>query len=204
MFFKKNSKKEIINTEKNLLSEFEKIKHAILPIPRPDYTVIQQEGGENRVLNKLYKENFGDMTLFFQIDRGDFWEVMIKENLPESISVDDVFSIALSNLYARYKCEIILSHHFLGYEVLSEDTNFTASVLYLGNLWINLANRLNDNLIIALPARDTVLIVEESKKDTIDEMREVVKTIYTDSGKFQLSQMLYKFDLEDKTFSVYE
>lgn len=203
MFFKKR-KKSIDSKEENKLEEFEKIKSAILPIMRPDYTKTIQEVGKNKHVHKLNKEYFGDIALFYQIDRGDNWEVMIDDNVPKSVTLDEIDIIALSNLYRRYKYEVILSHYFNGYEILSSDESFTSSALILGDIWISLSNRLKDNLIVSLPNRGTVLFVEESKKKNVKDLKKITIEIYKDSCKFQLSKLLYKFDLESKRFDIYE
>ncbi|MGG5369382.1 DUF1444 family protein [Enterococcus sp. AZ196] len=199
--FNKNQSKKIADHQlKNQLEAFDQIRSAIFPMPRSSDVVTVQFNDEGKEMSKVHKHYIGDITIFYQVDRGTFWEVLLKENLPPTISLEEIDHLAYQNLTNNFRCEIILSSRFLGYEIYSSE-EMTACSLLLPNLWGNLSNRLEDDLVVSFPARDSVLIVEASKKAEVQELKQLTETIYQENEK-PVSRLIYQFSRETHQFSL--
>jgi hypothetical protein len=68
-------------------------------------------------------------------------------------------------------------------------------------MWDWLAEHLNDNLIVGIPAKDLVVMVSESNTDKIANLKIFVHEIFK-NGKRLLTRNIFRFDRETKEWTI--
>ena len=91
---------------------------------------------------------------------------------------------------------------FGGYGILAGGDH-EAGALCLDNLWEFCASQIGENLIVAVPAKDMVLMVGQSKTEALVKMKELSLNILQ-NGERTLTKHLLLYKAKDKTFTIYE
>ena len=86
--------------QKKVDKEFKKVSYKIYPVIKvqtfetDDSNVLKMTGEDEPVFTKL----MGDLLCFYGIDRGSNFELLLKRNLPESVAIEKLDSLATENL----------------------------------------------------------------------------------------------------------
>ncbi|MCS4275123.1 uncharacterized protein YtpQ (UPF0354 family) [Mycetocola sp. BIGb0189] len=171
---------------------FEAARSRIFPLLHPiTYAEpIPVRGGE--LLYRAHRRFTGDLGVFYQVDEGERWDVVLTEYLPEAITLEDLHALATENLRRVFTAQRISSERFGGYE-LRADRELASSALLMTSLWESIADELDDDLLIAVPCRDTVLFIEAGAPDAERALREVTHRLYDEQDRMRNSRQLMRF-----------
>lgn len=117
--------------------------------------------------------------MIFMQDVGSTYAVLSYDNLPQDYTVEQLHEKAFSNLIrdVQYRYEETIESGVFG--VLAGG-DFEAEALCL-NIWNELCEMMNDDLLIAAPTKDMVLFVPASSKKKFRKMSKFAKKIYDDN-----------------------
>lgn len=141
----------------------------------------------------------GNLAVLFAADLGNRFQILTYEQLPEGMTDKDLFSIAIENLLNNIRFGIIKTG-FGGYALIGGG-NHEANALCANALWENISDEIGDDLIVAVPARDTVLIAEKSQSAVIEALKERAAEIFAE-GNQTLSEVLFQYDRRKKEFAT--
>ena len=168
--------------------------------------VIHQQGepGNKGVTYRIdlpKKPFLADLLIFFAVDMGDRFELLQTSHLPEDMTVDELYALAVNNLSEKVEYKLT-STNFGGYGLLAGGDH-EAGALCLDYLWHFCAERIGESLIIAVPAKDMVLMVGQSQTEALAQMKQVSADILQ-TGDRTLTTHLFRYDAEKGEFSVFE
>ncbi len=143
----------------------------------------------------------GDLMIIFVIERGQDKYEIIKDNmLPPDTDIEELYHLACQNLVRDVKF-VISNTMYGGFGILA-DGHHEASSLCFKHIWSLCADKLNDDIIIMVPAKDMVLFVPASNQKQIDDMRAYGLEAYK-RNKDKISEKLYRFTKREKELVVY-
>ena len=144
----------------------------------------------------------GDLMVIFVIERGaDTYEIIKDNMLPPDCDIEALYYKACENL-AR-DVEFVVSHTWYGGFGIVADGHHEASSLCFKHIWSMCADKLEDDLVIMAPAKDTVLFVPASQEDTIEKMVEFGKEAYA-RNQDRISTRLMIFTKDGKELMTYD
>lgn len=193
--------------EARLLEKFEEMKPRIYPYLRPANTppFIRFETAGRNIDIPLPCIPFQAATkIFFVEDTGSSFRILQKTSLPESVTPLQLLQISLANLVKNVKFEMRPTV-FGGYG-LTGNPNHIASYILIKNLWKQIAERLDDNLIIAMPVRETIMFIPEKQKDELlPKLAGVAVTLLRDQKRrfHALTPLLFFYDRKSERLSTY-
>ena len=182
---------------------FENIKDRIYPW-------VKQNLIDHEALNGKYiseKETpmvsfVGDLFIIFVIRRGEDSYEIIKDNmLPPECDIEELYHIACQNLVRDV--EFVISQTMYGGFGILADGHHEASSLCFKHIWSVCAEKLNDDVMIMVPAKDTVLFVPASQEHLVDKMIDFAKQAY-DRNLDKISTELFIFTKEGKELLTYD
>ena len=144
----------------------------------------------------------GDLMVIFVIERGaDTYEIIKDNMLPPDCDIEALYYKACENL-AR-DVEFVVSHTWYGGFGIVADGHHEASSLCFKHIWSMCADKLEDNLVIMAPSKDTVLFVPASQEDTVEKMVEFGKEAYA-RNQDRISTRLMIFTKDGKELMIYD
>ena len=103
----------------------------------------------------------GDLMIIFVIERGeDTYEIVKDHMLPPDMNIEELYHIACENL-ARDVKFVISNTMYGGFGILA-DGYHEASSLCFKHIWSLCVDKLGEDVIIMVPAKDMVLFVPAS------------------------------------------
>ena len=103
----------------------------------------------------------GDLMIIFVIERGeDKFEILKDNMLPPGTNIEELYHIACQNLVNDVKF-VISNTMYGGFGILA-DGHHEASSLCFKHIWSMCVDKLQDDVIIMVPAKDMVLFVPAS------------------------------------------
>jgi hypothetical protein len=147
----------------------------------------------------IKKEWLGDLGILYVADMGDRFQILLKSDLPNEVTKEELHQLSVDNL--NRDIEFRLHETSFGGHGLIAGGNHEAGSICLPNLWDWLVEYFNDNLIVAVPAKDLIMMVPESDKDKIANLKIFVHEIFKDGEKL-LTKNIFKFDKETKIWSI--
>ena len=185
---------------------FEEIKDKIYPwikvVYEPDEEVpnstleIELKDEEQPIMQNW----LGNLAIFYAVDEGDQFSLVLRRDLPTKVSIEKLHEIAISNLDRDVEFTFTETN-FGGHGLVAGGDHETGS-LCLTDIWNWCAENINDNLIVAVPAKDMVMMVPESDNEKIEQLKEMVTDIFQ-SGDRLLTRQLYKFDRQTSSWSLW-
>ena len=148
----------------------------------------------------ITQEWLGNLSIFYVVDEGNSFNVLLKRDLPDSITISELHKIATTNL--ERDVEFKLNQTNFGAAGLIAGGNHEAGALCLPNVWEWCSNQYHDNLIVAVPAKDMVLMVPASDKEKIDSLKNFV-TEFFKNGKRLLTKQLYLYDKSNGKWTIW-
>jgi uncharacterized protein YtpQ (UPF0354 family) len=147
----------------------------------------------------VYRKWLGDLAIFYVVDNGDNFRMLLKGDLPECLTEEELYKIAVSNLERDVKYKLHETN-FGGYGLVSGG-NHEAGAICVPGLWNWLAQHIGENLIIAIPAKDLVMIVPASNVDIISNLKIAVHETFK-NGQRLLTRNLFFFDRESEEWKI--
>lgn len=144
----------------------------------------------------------GDLHVVLVINRGnDTYEIIRDNMLPPNCDIEELYHIACANL-ARDVKFVISQTLYGGFGILA-DGYHEASSLCFQQIWKMCAEKLEDDLLIMVPAKDTVVFLPLRDKEKLSYMKEYAKQAY-ERNRDKISLQIFRFSQTRKELTVYE
>jgi len=142
----------------------------------------------------------GNLAIFYAVDEGDQFSLILKRDMPQNITIEELHDIATTNL--ERDIEFTFRETGFGGHGLIAGGNHETGSLTLTGIWQWCAEQIQDNLIVAVPAKDLVMMVSENDKDKIASLKNFVTEIFKD-GERLLTKQLYHFDKSNSKWRLW-
>ena len=143
----------------------------------------------------------GDLIITYVFDLGDSFRLLQARDLPDDVSRHKLHEIAVSNLGRDIKYELTDTN--VGGFMLIAGGNHEAGAICLPGLWKWIAEHLGDDLIVAIPAKDVVLILRQKDTDKLEAFKELIVKIFLD-GERLLSRVVFTYNRADEQWAFVE
>jgi uncharacterized protein YtpQ (UPF0354 family) len=124
---------------------------------------------------------------------------LAEKDLPVTISEDELHETAIANLN-RDVTYTMQETNFGGYGLIAGGDHEAGSICLPG-VWEWLSAHFNNNLIVAIPAKDLVWIVPENDTEGIDNLKIAVHEMFK-VGDRLLTRHIFRFDKTTTKWSV--
>lgn len=138
----------------------------------------------------VFRKFAGDLLCFYGIDMGTHFSLILKKQLPEDISLEELDELAHKNLVKGYRKKIEMHETDFGGIGLTCGGDFEASLITINGVLDIMVEELGINLILAVPAKDFILFVNGDDQKAIDGLKQMISEIHKD-GENLLSKKLY-------------
>jgi len=186
------------NSAENAI-DFYEIKNDIYPWAKKSFSESFDETAI--VLDMPEKALIADLIVLFVVDRGDIFHVLQQEDIPADITIDDLYALAVKNLQNNITFRLTPAKCSGVYGLLA-DGNHEAGALCLDDLWEDCAKHIGENLLVAVPSKDVVLMVGQSQTDALKEMKKIALEIVKD-GDGTLTEHILLYDIVQKKFTIF-
>jgi len=189
--------------QKKVDKEFNKISAEIYPVIKVqtndenDTNVIKMIGEDEPVFQKLA----GDLLCFYGIDRESHFELILKRNLPESITIEQLDSIAVENLIAEIEGNLKIHQTDFGGFGFTCGGNYEATLFKLDGIWDLITERLGGSIIFNVPSKDLIMFVKSDDPKGINGLRNIIEEVHN-GGERLLSKHLFRYG--DGIIELYE
>lgn len=182
---------------------FDNIKDKIYPWVKERLCDRSALNGKNLSEKEIPVIRFvGDLHIIFAIQRdGDTYEILKDQMLPPDFDILELFHIACENLVRDV--EFVIGNTWYGGFGILADGIHEASALCLKHIWQVCVDKLKDDLVLAVPTRDTVLFVPASDRQAVEKLKEHAEGAY-DMEKDSVSKGLFLFSQSRKELTDYE
>jgi len=180
---------------------FEEMETRIYPWIKKSEQGSLEDASQEIAVGMPIKDFLADLHIFFVADVGDHFKFLQWKDMPEGMTVDALYGIAVKNLADNIEFQLTPTN--LGYYGILAGGDHEAGALCLEFLWEFCANHVGENLIVAVPAKDIVMFVGTSQAEALEEMKRMSAEILA-GGNRVLTGHLFFYDREKKEFSVYE
>ncbi len=143
----------------------------------------------------------GNLSIFYAFDEGDYFSLILNRQLNSTWTLEKLHDIAVSNLERDIEYQYV-DCSFGGHGLIAGGDH-EAGALCLPNIWEWCAEQNNDDLIVAVPAKDMVVMVPSSDKEKLPELKKLVQNLFQD-GERLLTRQLYKYDRNNKTWTLFD
>ena len=143
-----------------------------------------------------------DLKIIFAIKRSEESYEILKDNmLPPEIDAETLYHTACENLVRDV--EFVIGNTWYGGFGIIADGIHEASALCFKHIWQVCVDKLKDDLLIAVPSKETVLFVPASNEEAVKKLKEDAVNGYH-AGTDAISQSLFLFSKDRKELVVYE
>ncbi|MGO5052497.1 hypothetical protein ACTQ6A_08230 [Lachnospiraceae bacterium LCP25S3_G4] len=144
----------------------------------------------------------GDLIVVFVIHRGeDKFEILKDNMLPDECDIEKLYHTACENLVRDV--EFVISNTMYGGFGIIADGHHEASAICFKHIWNMCCEKLNDDLVLMVPAKDTVLFAPANQKEVIEQMVLFGNESF-ERNLDKISKSLLYFSKEREELSVYE
>jgi hypothetical protein len=126
--------------------------------------------------------------------------MLLKRDLPKYLTEEELHQIAISNLEKDIKYKLHETN-FGGYGLIA-DGNHEAEAICLQGIWDWLSGYFDNNLIVAVPAKDLIMIVPANDTDKISTLKIAVYETFKNNQRL-LTKNLFHFDKESKEWKLW-
>lgn len=182
---------------------YERIQDKIYPWIKEELIDLHVLNGKHISENDTPVVSFiGGLKIIFVIKRGeDVYEVLKENMLPPECDIEALYQKACENLVRDVEF-VIANTWYGGFGILADGHN-EASSLCFKHIWQVCADKLQDDMLIMVPAKDTVLFAPVSDEDAVEKMKEHARGAYEQSAE-RISMKQFLFSKEGKELTVYE
>jgi len=183
---------------------FEKYRDKIYPwVKTFSKDITSQPGEEALELSHqdfpVYKEWLGDVAIFYVVDLEENYQMILNRDMPKGMTNEQLHELSLVNLERDIEYRLH-DADFGGYCLIARG-NHEANSVCLPERWKWLTGHLNDNLIVAIPAKDLILIAHENDADKIANLKISVHEIFK-NGERLLTRNIFRVDKESIEWSI--
>ena len=152
--------------------------------------------GEDELISKTW---LGDLIIFYVFDLGDRFQLIHKRDLPNNLTDEQLHQLAVDNLDRDVEFEL-LDTNFGAYGLIAGG-NHEAGAICLPDKWDWLIQHFNDSLIVAMPAKDLVLMVPETDTNATNNLKIFVHQTFQGAGKL-LTRNIFRLDKDSKEWTI--
>lgn len=182
---------------------FEHIKERIYPWITQSLTEPRALNGKNISVKDTPLIAFaGELMVVFVIKRGEEAYEILKDNmLPPDCDIEALYQIACENLVRDV--EFVIGNTMYGAFAILADGYHEASSLCFRHIWDVCVTKLEDDLLIMVPSKDTVLFVPASQDEVLEKMKQHAERAYA-AAQSKVSMGLYLFTKDGKELLAYD
>ena len=122
--------------------------------PNPSGTPIDITGGDKLIHEPITK----GLAIFYAIDQGNVFQLIQLKQLSTRITLKQLRDAALKNLTEATLDSIELRGDPANFLMLTNGGNYEATMILLDKIWMELEHLFDDQVCIAIPARDLLFI----------------------------------------------
>lgn len=111
----------------------------------------------------------GDLVIFYVVDDGYDFGMLFKRDLPKHLTEEELHQIAVNNLERDIEYKLHETN-FGGYGLIAGG-NHEAGAICLPGIWNWLSEHIDNDLIVAVPAKDLVMMVPANDTDKISNLK---------------------------------
>ena len=151
------------------------------------------EGGIEKPVENVVDDLNPELVVVYGEDSETGIRYFGAEDLAEiKVEKKDLRKLACDNL-ARLLPPVKIEEVAAGYYFLAADGNFEASLLLLDSVWASGAPKVKGETVVAIPARDVLLVTGSEDKAGLERMRaDVAKVVQEDSYRLSNKLFLYR------------
>ena len=181
---------------------YENIKGKIYPWVKNEMKDSHALNGKHMSENTAAVSFVGDMKIVFAIKRdGDNYEVLQDNMLSPDADIEGIFHTACEDLVRDV--EFVIGNTWYGAYCIIADGIHEASSVCFRHIWNVCSDKLEDDLVIMVPSKDTVLFAPAGQEKVVEEMLEHGNRAY-DAGPDSITDMLFLFSKAGRELKVYE
>lgn len=144
----------------------------------------------------------GDLKIIFVIKRNeDVFEILKDNMLPPECDIEELYHKACENLIRDV--EYVIANTWYGAFAILADGHHEASSVCFKHIWQVCVDKLKDDLVIMVPAKEMVLFAEAGKPEIVEKMTEHAQSAFEQAGD-KISMQKFLFSADRKELSVYE
>lgn len=148
----------------------------------------------------IMKNWLGNLAIFYVVDMGDSFSLIQTKDLTDYWTIERIHEVSLNNLQRDIEYKFTKTN-FGGHGLIAGGSHEAGS-LCLTDIWDWCAENINDNLIVAVPAKDMVMMAPENDNDKIEKLKEMVTDLF-ENGDRLLTKQLFKFDREKSSWTIW-
>ena len=177
--------------------KLENIRERIYPWVRKDLGEISEKDAP--VVSFI-----NDLRIIFVIKREEeVFEILMDDMLPPDCDVEALYYASCENLVRDV--EFVIANTWYGGFAILADGWHEASSLCFKHIWQVCVDKLEDDLVIMAPTRETVLFAPASQKTAVGKMMEHGEQSFEQAkDRDKISKRLMLFSKDRKELSVYE
>lgn len=180
---------------------YENIKDHIYPWVKDELTDSHALNGK-RLSDSAAIAFVGDLKILFAVKRGeDSYEVLQDNMLAPDTDMAEVYHTACENLVRDI--EFVIGNTWYGAYGIIADGIHEASALCLKHIWNVCADKLKDDLVIVVPAKDTLLFAPASQKKMVEELLDHGKKAY-EAATDCISDRVFFFSQSERELTLHE
>ena len=182
---------------------FENIRERIYPLVKTEFTDTEALNGKHFSEKDAPVIAFlGDLNIVFAIKRGeDAYEILKDNMLPPECDIIELYHKSCENLNRDVEF-VVANTWYGGYGIVADGYHEASSVCFK-HIWQVCADKLQDDLVIMLPRKDTVLFAPAGDQKIVEKMIDHGEQAY-EQGENKISKKLFLFSREGKELITYE
>ncbi len=143
----------------------------------------------------------GDLKIIFAIKRGEQYEILKDNMLPPETDIVALYQKACENLVRDV--EYVIGNTWYGAFGIIADGIHEPSALCFKHIWQVCVDKLKDDLVIMVPAKDTIIFAPAANKVVVEKLIDHGNSTY-DTEKEKISKEVFFFSQSRKELSLYE
>lgn len=142
----------------------------------------------------------GDLVIAFAVDTGEYFELLQRGDLPPGMDAESLLAVARKNMADQVEFNLT-GTSFGGFGLLAGGEH-EAAALCLDFIWDYCAQAIGKNLVIAVPARDSLFMAEADDPEQIAGLKTIAENVFLHSD-VPLTRTLFLFSAAAREFSVF-
>ena len=154
-----------------------------------DIKETMKKSGTKEIADHVYEDFNAELIIVYAEDSPKNLRYLTTKDLePVKLRLTDLKSLAIKNLKKIIpKIEVRDGN---GFYMVTADGNYEASLILFEELWDGVQIKVDGDYVIAVPARDMLLITGSKNKEGIKKISEISKKIVTE-GSYRLTSDLF-------------
>ncbi|MCB9232114.1 MAG: DUF1444 family protein [Bacteroidia bacterium] len=128
----------------------------------------------------ITKPLFEDLMVCFAADKGDSYELLQNGILKHNphLNAEVLYQASIESVIAEIGGEIQVNGDPNHIVMVTAGGNFEATLILVDDFWEQMKSFFGEKMVVAIPAKDLLLICRESNKEAISELKEGVRRLF--------------------------